>query len=333
MATITAMWRRAGRGGVIAALAALLAGIAPLSDALGQAYPTRPVRVIIPYPPGGGADTVGRILYTKLAERTGQQFVIDNRPGAGGTIAAGLVARAAADGYTLLHDATAFSVNPSLFAQLPFDPKKDFTPIFLAVVVPNLLVVHPSVTQKTVAEIIAFAKTQPNGLDWASSGNGTVQHMALELFRQTAGIKLVHVPYRGGGPALTELAGGQIKYFFSNATASTGHVKGGTIRAIAHTGTGRLKAFPDLPAVADTLPGFEAYEWNGLFGPAGLPADVVQKLSAELNAIIKDPAIAERLAGLNAETRGNTPAQFGQFIDVEIAKWAKVVREGNIKIE
>lgn len=333
MATTTGVWRRARRGAVLLGFAALGLALLPTTGADAQSYPSRPVRVVIPYPPGGGADTVGRILYMKLAEKTGQQFVIDNRPGGGGTIAAGLVARAPADGYTLLHDATAFSVNPSLMKQLPFDPNKDFRPIFLAVVVPNLLVVHPSVAQKTVPEIIAFAKSQPTGLDWASSGNGTVQHMALELFRQTAGINLVHVPYRGGGPALTDLAGGQIKYFFSNATASTGHVKAGTIRAIAHTGSGRLKAFPELPPVADTLPGFEAYEWNGLFAPAGTPADIVQKLNAELNAVIKDTAIAERLSGLNAETRENTPDQFRAFVAAEIAKWAKVVREGNIKIE
>jgi tripartite-type tricarboxylate transporter receptor subunit TctC len=333
MVTVVGTWRRIRRGAAALGFAALALALLPIPDAFPQIYPSRPVRVIIPYPPGGGADTVGRILYTKLSDKLGQQFVIDNRPGGGGTIAAGLVARAPADGYTLLHDATAFSVNPSLFKQLPFDPQKDFQPIFLAVVVPNLLVVHPSVPQKTVPEIIAFAKTQPNGLDWASSGNGTVQHMALELFRQTAGVNLVHVPYRGGGPALTDLAGGQIKYFFSNATASTGHVKAGTIRAIAHTGTGRLKAFPELPPVADTLPGFEAYEWNGLFAPAGTPAEVVQKLNAELNAVIKDPAIAERLSGLNAETRENTPDQFRAFVANEVAKWAKVVREGNIKIE
>lgn len=331
MPTMASVWRRAKCAAILGA-ALVATTLAPLA-AHAQAYPNRPVRVVIPYPPGGGADTVGRLLYTKLGEKLGQQFVIDNRPGAGGTIAAGIVARAPADGYTLLHDATAFSVNPSLMKQLPYDPNKDFSPIFLAVVVPNLLVVHPSVPQKTVAEIIAFAKSQPGGVDWASSGNGTVQHMALELFRQMAGIKLVHVPYRGGGPALQELAGGQIKYFFSNATASTGHVKGGTIRAIAHTGSGRLKAFPDLPPVSDTVAGFEAYEWNGLFGPGGLPADIVQTLNRELNAILKDAGIAERLASLNAETRENTPDQFRTFVDAEIAKWAKVVREGNIKIE
>jgi tripartite-type tricarboxylate transporter receptor subunit TctC len=330
MATMRNLWRR---GSALLAVASLAFFALPATEIAAQPYPNKPVRVIIPYPPGGGADTVGRLLYTKLSEKLGQQFVIDNRPGAGGTIAAGLVARAPADGYTLLHDATAFSVNPSLFRQLPYDSEKDFQPIFLAVVVPNLLVVHPSVAQKTVAEIIAFAKTQPNGLSWASSGNGTVQHMALELFRQSTGINLVHVPYRGGGPALADIAGGQIQYFFSNATASTGHVKGGTIRAIAHTGSGRLQAFPELPPVSDTLPGFEAYEWNGLFAPAGTPADAVQKLNTELNAVIKDAAIAERLAGLNAVTRANTPAEFDAFVKAEIVKWTKVVREGNIKIE
>src|SRR6266436_194734 len=219
------------------------------------AYPSRPVKVVIPYPPAGGADTVGRVLFQKLGEMWGAQFVIDNRGGAGGTIAAAAVAKAEHDGYTIMYDATAFSVNPSLYPRLPYDTVKDFEPIFLSALIPNLLIVHPSVTAKTVDDVIALAKAAPGGLDWASSGNGTVQHLSLEMFRLRTGIKLNHIPYRGGGPALNDVISGQVKFFFSNGAASIGHVQGGAIKAIAHTGSGRLAALPDLPAVSETVPG------------------------------------------------------------------------------
>jgi tripartite-type tricarboxylate transporter receptor subunit TctC len=201
-------------------------------------YPARPVRVIVPYPAGGGADTVSRILLAKLSDGLGQQFVIENRGGAGGTIGAAVAAKAERDGYTVLYDATAFSVNPSLYARLPYDTLNDFQPVFLASLVPNLLVVHPSVEAKTVEDVIAIAKAAPGGLDWASSGNGTVQHLSLELFRLRTGVKLNHIPYRGGGPALNDLIGGQVKFFFSNGAASIGHIQSGALRAIAHTGRG-----------------------------------------------------------------------------------------------
>jgi len=298
------------------------------------AYPDRPIHVLVPYPPAGGADTVARILFAKLGELWGQQFVIENRPGASGTIAAGVLARAAPDGYTLMHDATAHSVNPALYKHLPYDTEKDFAPVFLAVLVPNLLITNNNVPVKTVADVIAMAKQAgPGGLDWASSGNGTAQHLALELFKQMAGITLNHIPYKGGGPALNDVMAGQIKFYFSNATASTGQVKGGAIKAIAHTGTGKLASLPDLPAVADTLPGYECYEWNGVFAPAKTPPDIVQKLNEGLNTVIRDPAIAERLTVLNAQTRPNTPEDFHAFVEAETAKWGKVVRDGDIKIE
>jgi tripartite-type tricarboxylate transporter receptor subunit TctC len=296
------------------------------------AYPAKPVKVVVPYAAGGGADTLSRLLFAKVSEDLGQAFLIDNRGGGGGTIGAGIAAKAAPDGYTILHDATAFSVNPTLLPSLPYDTKKDFVPVFLAGIVPNLLVVHPSVEQKTVAEIIAEAK-KVGSLDWASSGNGTVQHLALELFRSRAGITLNHVPFKGGAPALNDLMGGHIKYFFSNAAASTTHVKSGKIRAIAHTGTGRLASLPDVAPVADTLPGFEAYEWNGVFAPAGTPKEIVDRLNTALNAAIKTPAVLERTAALSVETRANTSAEFAAFVASEIDKWGKVVRDGNIKSE
>jgi len=313
------------------------AAAAPLLGGIGTAsaqaeWPTRPVKVIVPYPAGGGADTVSRILFARLSDAFGQQFVIDNRGGAGGTIGASVAAKAERDGYTIMYDATAFSVNPSLYPRLPYDTLKDFEPVFLASLVPNLLVVHPSVTAKSVGDVIEIAKAAPGGLDWASSGNGTVQHLSLEMFRLRTGVKLNHIPYRGGGPALNDLIGGQVKFFFSNGAASIGHVQGGAIKAIAHTGRGRLGTLPDLPAVAETLAGFEAYEWNGVFVPTGTAPEIVRKLNAGLNATLRQREVIERLKGLNVEFRENTPEEFRAFVAAEMEKWSRVVREGNIKL-
>jgi tripartite-type tricarboxylate transporter receptor subunit TctC len=318
---------------ILKASAGALPLIAVTRSAAAQAgYPARPVKVVIPYPPAGGADTVGRILFQKLGDMWGQQFVIDNRGGAGGTIAAAAVANAERDGYTIMYDATAHSVNPSLYANLPYDTVRDFQPIFLAALVTNLLVVNKSVEAQTVADVIALAKATPGGLDWASSGNGTVQHLALEMFKHRAGIQLNHIPYRGGGPVLNDLIGGQVKFYFSNAAASIGHVQSGTLKCIAHTGRGRLATLPDVPAVAETLPGFEAYEWHGVFAPAGTPQDIVQKLNAGLNAVIRQPDIGERLKQLNVETRANTPDECRAFVAAEMDKWGRVVREANIRL-
>jgi tripartite-type tricarboxylate transporter receptor subunit TctC len=290
------------------------------------------VRVIVPYPPAGGADTVSRILFTKLGELWGQQFVIDNRGGAGGTIAEAVAAKADPDGYTVLYDATAFSVNPFLYTKLSFDYNKDFQPVFLASLVPNILVVNKDVTAKTVADVIALAKAAPDGLDFASSGNGTVQHLSLEMFRHRTGTKINHIPYRGGGPALNDVIGGQVKYFFSNGSSSVGHVQGGAVKAIAHTGRGRLRTLPDLPPVSDTIPGFEAYEWNGVFVPTGTPGEIVQKLNAGLNAMLKEPAVTDRLDKLNVDYRPNTPEDFRAFVAAEMEKWSRVVKDANIKL-
>ncbi|BAT58955.1 tripartite tricarboxylate transporter family receptor [Variibacter gotjawalensis] len=318
------------RRSVIAALAAPL--VLP-RVAFGQAeYPNKPVRVVVPYPPGGGADTTARILYQKLGEKMGQQFVIDNRGGAGGTIGAAAVAKAAPDGYTILHDGTAHSVNPSLYPNLTYDTAKDFQAVFLATLVTNFLLVNNAVPAKTVADVIAIGKATPAGLDWASSGNGTVQHLAMEMFRQRTGIAINHVPYRGGGPALNDLIGGQVKYFFSNGAASIGHVRSGSLRAVAHSARERLKSLPDVPTVAETLPGFEAYEFNAVFVPTGTPVAIVQKLNAGLNDVIKQPDIVSRLDELNLEAKANTPDECRAFIQAEMTKWAAVVKEGNIKL-
>jgi tripartite-type tricarboxylate transporter receptor subunit TctC len=296
-----------------------------------SAYPSRPVRVVVSWPPGGGADTVSRILFQALGERWGTTFVIENRAGAAGTIGAASVARVEPDGYTVLYDSTGQSIHPSLMPNMTYDIRKDFVPVALTALVPNLLVVNPSAKPRSVAELIALAKATPGGLDFASSGTGSVQHMALELLKQTAGISLNHVPYRGGGPALNDVVAGHISYYFSNASASTGMVQSGQVIAIAHSGTGRIQAFPDLPSVADTLPGYAAYEWNGVFAPAATPQAIVAKLNEGLNEVMTDPAVNQRLASLNVAVRRNSPEEFRQFFEGEVTKWARVIREGNIQ--
>jgi tripartite-type tricarboxylate transporter receptor subunit TctC len=275
---------------------------------------------------------VSRILFQKLGELWGQSFVIDNRGGAGGTIGEAVAAKSDPDGYTVLYDATAFSVNPALYPRLSFDYGKDFQPVFLASLVPNILVVTPSAPVNTVADVVALAKSTPGGLDFASSGNGTLQHLCLELFGRSIGAKINHIPYRGGGLALNDVVGGQVKFFFSNGSSSIGLVQGGKVKAIAHTGKGRLGTLPDLPAVQDSIPGFEAYEWNGVFVPTGTPAAIVGKLNAGLNQVLRQPDVAARLKSLNVDFRQNTPEEFRAFVAAETAKWSKVVREAGIKL-
>jgi tripartite-type tricarboxylate transporter receptor subunit TctC len=295
-------------------------------------WPSRPVRVIVPYPPGGGADTTARIIYAKLSEDLGQAFAIENRGGAGGTIAEAVVAKADPDGYTILHDATAFSVNGSLYPDLSFDYRKDFDPVFLVGLVANILVCTPSVPVTTVADVIAFAKASPGGIDMASSGNGTLQHLLLELFARSAGIKINHIPYRGGGLAITDVMAGQVNFVFSNGSAVVGLVKSGKVKAIAETGKTRLASLPDIPPMSDTLPGFEGYDWNGVFVPHGTPAAIVGKLNAGLNAALAAPQVSARFAELNIESRQNTPAEFGAYIEGQMQLWNRVVKEANIKL-
>jgi tripartite-type tricarboxylate transporter receptor subunit TctC len=314
----------------------LLAGLAAAPFArtatAQTAWPTKPVRVMVPYPPAGGADTTGRIVFGTLGQLFNQQFVVENRGGAGGTIGEAVVAKAEPDGYTVLHDATAFSVNSSLYSNLPFDYSKDFDPVALVSLVPNILVVTPSVPVKTVADVIAYAKANPDGIDMASSGNGTLQHLSLEMFRHRTGIRISHVPYRGGGLALNDVMAGQVKFFFSNGSSAVGLIQGGKVKAIAHTGKGRLTSLPDIPPVSDTLPGFEAYEWNGVFVPHGTPAPTVQKLNAGINHVLHDPNVTTRFQQLNIDIRETTPAEFGKFVQDQMALWGKVVKEANIRI-
>jgi len=314
----------------------LLAGLAaaPLAGpARAQAdWPTRPVRVMVPYPPAGGADTTARIVFAQVSVLLGQQFVIENRGGAGGTIGEAVVAKADADGYTILHDATAFSVNGALYPNLTFDYRKDFDPVILVSLVPNILVVTPSLPVKTMADVIAFAKAAPDGINMASSGNGTLQHLSLEMFRHQTGVKISHVPYRGGGIALNDLIGGQVNFFFANGSSVVGLIQGGQVKAIAHTGKGRLKSLPDIPPVSDTLPGFEAYEWNGVFVPHGTPSAIVKTLNSALNGALNSADVKARFEQLNIESRQNTPEEFRAFVNEQMERWSKVVKDANIKL-
>jgi tripartite-type tricarboxylate transporter receptor subunit TctC len=325
----------AGSGPTRRTVLAALAN-APLASAVqAQAqttWPNRPVRVMVPYPPAGGADTTARIIYAKLSEELGQQFAIENRGGAGGTIGEAVVAKAAPDGYSILHDATGFSVNGALYHDLPFDYRKDFDPVFLVSLVPNILVVAPSVPVKTVADVIALAKASPDGIAMASSGNGTLQHLCLELFKQRTGLKITHVPYRGGGPALTDVMAGQVKFFFANGSAAIGFIKAGKLKAIAHTGKGQLASLPDVPPISDTLPGFEAYEWNGVFVPHGTPREIAQKLNAALNAALVSPQVSTRFAELNIQSRQNTPEEFRAYVEGQMQLWSRVVKEANVRL-
>jgi tripartite-type tricarboxylate transporter receptor subunit TctC len=315
---------------------ALLAGMAAAPFIPGAraeaAWPTRPVMVMVPYPPAGGADTTARILYAKVGAILGQQFVIENRGGAGGTIGEALVAKATPDGYTILHDATAYSVNGALYSNLSFDYNKDFDAVALVSLVPNILVVTPSLPVNTMADVIAYAKAAPDGIDMASSGNGTLQHLSLELFRFMTGAKVNHVPYRGGGLALNDVIAGQVKIFFSNGSSVVGMIQGGQIKAIAHTGKGRLKSLPDVPPVSDTLPGFEAYEWNGVFVPHGTPPAIIRTLNGAINEAIRSPDVKERFEQLNIESRQNTPEEFRAFVNDQMERWGKVVKQANIKV-
>jgi len=300
--------------------------------AQGADWPSRPVRVIVPWPPGGTADSVARVLFAETSQRTRQQFVVDNRAGATGMIGSGFVATQPADGYTVLYGTTPLSTSV-LFPQMTFDPAKDLVPVFQAITVPQLLLMHPSVPARSVAEVIADAKARPGLQNWASAGSGGVQHLALELFSRRAGIQVNHVPYRGGGPATNDLLAGQVQYYWGNADTAISFVKEGRLKALCHTGATRLASLPDLPALSDTLPGFETYEWNGLFVPAGTPAAIVTRLNAMMNETLATPAVAERLRSLDLQARQNTPEQFADFFRGQSSRWNSFIQEAGIKLE
>jgi tripartite-type tricarboxylate transporter receptor subunit TctC len=299
-----------------------------------QAYPARGVRVINAYSPGGTADAVCRILCQALGERLGQTFTVDNKPGAAGTVAAQIVARAPNDGYTLLYDATAHSVNPSLFAnKLPYDTRKDLLPVFLSLQTPNTLLRNAQFEAKTVPELIELAKKKPGSLDCASTGIGTVQHVSLELLNHLAGIKINHVPYKEAGTARGDLYAGRIPLQFGNVPSTVPQLKVNEVTCMAHTGPKPIAVLPGIPGIAEVLPGYETWEWNGVFVPAGTDAGLIAKLNREMNAAFAVPAIAARLVELGALTPPNTVHEFTDFREKQITFFAEMVKLANIRIE
>jgi len=314
-------------------VAGLLA-LAPLL-AVAQAYPVKPVRILIPFPPGGPSDYAARVVGIKLAEFIGQSVIADNRPGAGGLVATELGARAAPDGYTLLIANTGtFAVLPHLQAKIPYDAMRDFTPIVNLIAGPAFLLVHPSVPARNLRELIALAKKMPGQITHGSAGIGQSSHLNGELLKQLAGIDFLQIPYKGSGPIIPELIGGQLMMHFSTSVDNLQFVKSGRVRALAVTGTTRLSVASDLPTMAEAgLPGFESLNWNGVVGPAGLQRDIVLRLNQEMVRVLNLPDVKEKIIAQGNYVVGDTPEQFAAFMRAESDKWQRVVRKGNIKLE
>ena len=314
---------------IVAAAAACIA-----FGASAQGYPAKTVKVIVPYPPGGPTDIVARVVAQKLSEQTGQQFIVDNRGGAGGNIGAEAVARSPADGYTLLVATTAHAINRTLFKQMSYDLMKDFVPVSQLTAGPLVIVANPALPAKNVKELIALARSKPGELAFASSGPGQSTHLAAELFDTMAGIKMTHVPYKGSAPALTDTMGGQVSLFFDTMLSAMPHVRSGKLKAIAVTSAARSPAAPEIPTVAESgLPGYEAIAWNGVLAPAGTPKDVVVKLNAELKKALELPEIKERFAAQGFAAAWSSPEQYAAFLNAEVEKWGKVVKVSGATVD
>jgi tripartite-type tricarboxylate transporter receptor subunit TctC len=315
----------------------LFAVVTPLVSmpAAAQAYPAKPVRMVLPYPPGGGSDTIGRPLAQKLSESLGQQVVVENRGGANGNIGMEHVARATPDGYTIVFALTAqLAVNPALYGKVPYDPVKDFAPITLLGTGAYILVVHPSLPARTLKQLVALAKAQPGQIAYSSSGNGSGGHLAAELLNSMAGIRMLHVPYKGGGPALVDLIAGQVQVLFSTQLASWPHIQSGRIRALAVSTAKRPASIPDLPTVAEAgLPGYDSGVWYGVLAPAGTPRDVIMKLNGEIIRALKVQDYRALLVNNAIDPIGSPPEQLGQYIKSELTKWAKVVKEAGVRVD
>jgi len=311
-------------------LAALLA--APLV-ALAQSYPAKPVRIIVPFAPGGGSDLAGRLVAAKLSERMGTQFIVENRPGAGSNLGAEIAVKSPPDGYTLLLISASYTVNPSVY-KLTFDPLNDITPIIQISGGPYVVAVHPSVPANTLAEFVALVKKQPDKYAYGSSGSGSIMHVASEYFLDAAKIKVLHIPYKGTGPAVADTIGGQVQLVFGAVPVTLPHVKAGRLRALAVTTDKRIAAAPDLPTVAESgYPGYEVTNWHGLVGPKGLPRDIVERLNREIGEVVKGEEMKKNLAADGLEPAGGSPARFGEILKNEMVRWAKVVRQAGIKVD
>jgi len=303
-------------------------------NALAQSYPVNPIRFVVPYPPGGASDITARIIGQKLTEAWGQPVVIENRPGANGNLAVEHVAKSPADGYTMLMgNVGPNAISPILYPNLPYHAVTSFAPVTLTTTVPIVLLVAPSLPVKNVKELIAYAKANPNKLNFASAGNGSSNHLTGELFKSTVGIDIVHVPYKGDAPALTDLMGGQVSMMFTTVVAAMPHIKSGRLQALAVASAKRIATMPNLPTVAESgVPGFDSSSWGGILLPAGTPKEIIAKMHATVVTILAMPDVKLRLSDLGAEVVGNTPEEFGSYIKSEMAKWGKVVKTSGASV-
>ncbi len=308
--------------------------LAVAGDVAAQAYPTKSIRLVAPSTPGDAPDVIARLVAERLSVALGQQVIVENRPGAGGVVGSEIVAKAAPDGYTLIMgNAGSHGINAAVYSKLPYDILKDFAPVSQIAIAPNIFVVNPGLPVNTIPEFIAYAKARPGQLSYASGGNGSSSHMSMELLKSMAGIDVVHVPYKGSTPALTDVISGQDAVMSVNMPPAVPHVKAGKLRALAVTTRTRTPSMPDLPTVAETLPGYETVAWFGVLAPAGTPRDVINRLSMEIARIARSPDMRERLAGMGAEPVGGTPEEFGAVMARDIAKWTELAKSVGIKID
>jgi len=318
----------------IAGMIVLLSPGAAAAQGAADAYPAKPVRVVVGLAPGGGTDIQARLFAQKLSESFNRPFVVENRPGAGGTLAYAQVAKSPPDGHTLMGVTSGYTITPAVYARLPYDPIKDFAPVSLVSQAPFLLVVHPSLPVKSVKDLLALARKKPGGLDCGSAGRGSSTHMAFELFKTLSAVTITHIPYKGTAPALVDAMAGQVHMLFGNVLSTVAHVKSGKLRALAVTTARRSAALPDLPTIAESgVPGYENSTWHGWLAPAGTPPAILQRLNAELVKSANAPDVAARLAPDGGEAVGSTPEAFAQHIASEIARWRKVVKEAGVRIE
>lgn len=298
-----------------------------------QDYPSRPIRVIVPFAPGGGLDITARLVGQKLTEKWGQNVVVDTRPGAATILGTEIASKAPADGHTLLMITTTFAINPGLYKKLPYDPVKDFTPVTQLNAQPNIIVVNPTLPAKSVKDLIALAKAKPGELTFASPGSGSAPHLSAEMFQRAAGIRMIHVPYKGIPPAVTDVLGGRVTMLFTTTISAAPHIKSGKLRPVAITSAKRLASMSDVPTIDETIPGYQAEAFQGMVAPAGLPRPVLDKLGAEVSRIVRTPEMTERFNLDGAVPVGSTPKEFAAFLRAEMQKWRQVIRDANIKLD
>ena len=313
---------------------AFLVAFLAAAAARAQTWPSKPIRYIVPFPPAGATDITARIMADKISGPLGQSVVVENRPGAAGNVGTEFVARSAPDGYTILQLTVAQSISATLYTKINYDVEKDLAPAAMVALVPNVMIVHPSVPAKSVAEFIALAKAKPGKINFASSGSGTSIHMSAEMFKMLTGVNIVHIPYKGSGPALADMLGGQVDVMFDNLTSSIGHIRSGKLRALAVTTVTRYPELPDLPTMQEAgVPGYEATAWFGIVVPRGTPRDAIVRINGEVNKALAQADVKEKLAQQGALARSWTPEEFGSFIHNEVVKWAKVVKASGAKVE